>query len=134
MHRGFATTTPHTTLPKTYRTNTALPDRDGNEVGSASLINNWLCDTCALAHITPIFLDIEHEDEHSLVDKQHSVHIEVADNHLVDVPTHVEALLNQIDTDGIHLQSDSRMFFMYHSLHRNSYLSVNWDRMTTHLR
>jgi hypothetical protein len=36
----------------------------------------------------PRFLDLEQEDEdgHILVDKQPSVHVEVADGHLVDVP------------------------------------------------
>jgi hypothetical protein len=38
--------------------------------------------------MTPIFIDLEQEDEHRkiIVEKQHSVQVEVADGHLVDVP------------------------------------------------
>jgi hypothetical protein len=48
IRRSLATTTPNNVLLETSRTKTALPDCDENELVSASLINNWLCDTsCA---------------------------------------------------------------------------------------
>jgi hypothetical protein len=53
------------------------------EVGSASLINTWLCDTYASARTTPILLVLEQEDEdgNSLVEKQPPVHVEIVDDH-----------------------------------------------------
>jgi hypothetical protein len=38
--------------------------------------------------MSPRFLDLEQDDEDglSLVEKRHSVHVEVADDHFVDVP------------------------------------------------
>jgi hypothetical protein len=54
--------------------------------------------------MTPRFLDIEQENEdevgNSLAEKQPSVHIKVADYHLVDVPSHGGVLLNLPDSDG----------------------------------
>jgi hypothetical protein len=49
-------------------------------------------------YVTLGFLDLEQEDENgnSLVEKQPSVHAEVSDGHLVDVPIHGEVLLNLI--------------------------------------
>jgi hypothetical protein len=34
------------------------------------------------------------------MDIRSSLHVEVADDHLVDVPVHIEIFLNLIDTDG----------------------------------
>ena len=102
IHQALATNTPHKALPATYRTKDVLPDPDENELGSAFLITNWLCDTGASAHMTPRFLDLVQEDENgnSLVEKQPSIHVEVADGHLVDVPARGEVLLKLTDTDG----------------------------------
>jgi hypothetical protein len=89
-------------LHATSRTKTALPYHGGNELGSASLIRNWLCDKGASVRMTTMCLDLEQEDEdgHSLVEKHPSVHVEIADGPLVDVPTFVDVILNLKDIDG----------------------------------
>jgi hypothetical protein len=88
MHRALATKTPHSDLPATSRTKTTVPYHDENELGSAILINNWLCDKFNSTHITPIFLDFVQENEygHRLVEKQILFHAEVTDGPLVDAP------------------------------------------------
>jgi hypothetical protein len=95
-------TTPSTALRAIYKTKTALPDPDETELGSASLINNWLCDTGAPSQTTHRFLDLEQEDEdrNGFVEKHPSVHVEVTDGHLVDVSSHGEVFLNLTNNDG----------------------------------
>jgi hypothetical protein len=55
-----------------------------------------------LTHTTPRFLDLEqeYEDGYTIVEKHPSIHVEVADAILVDLPSHEEVLLYLTDTDG----------------------------------
>jgi hypothetical protein len=88
-------------LHATSITKKALPYPGENELRSASLIRIWLYDKGASSHTTTIFLYLEQEDEdgHNLVEKHPSVHVDISDDPLVDVPTFVDFLLNLTYTD-----------------------------------